>query len=107
MFVLIIYNTYIQFTLKKLIQKTYIIKKAVLTIQLVKLIDENKFAKVAFNKNLEVFVSHISSLIEQMMIKKVIIFAEYLGFIDIFLKVLVEVLPKPSKVNQHLKKIKK
>lgn len=73
----------------------------------VKFINKNKFAQVALDKNIKDFVAYINSLISKMiiylakkdpiallLINKVIILAEYLNFVDIFLKNLVKILPK-------------
>ena len=55
-------NANIQFAKKKLTWKSYIIAKALSTIKRIELINKKKFAKAALDKNVEVFVMHITSL---------------------------------------------
>ena len=55
-------NANIQFAKKKLTLRSYTIKKALPTTQKIELINKKKFAKAALNKNIEVFVVHMSFL---------------------------------------------
>ena len=55
-------NVDIQFAEKKLIWRTYITEKVLLTTRQVKIINRKKHANAALEKNVKVFVVHVSSL---------------------------------------------
>lgn len=55
-------NVDIKFVERKLIQKTYIIKDVLLTTCRIKFINKKKFAKIALDENIKVFVIHVNSL---------------------------------------------
>lgn len=55
-------NVNIQFDVRKLIWRFYTITKVLPTTSLVKFISKIKFAKVALNKNIEIFVIHFATL---------------------------------------------
>lgn len=82
--------------------------EALLITQRVKIIIKKKFAKVALDENIEVFIVHITSLslrqitihlaqkaqIALLIIENINILSKYLDFIDIYLKESIVELPK-------------
>lgn len=85
-----------------------------------KFFNENKFANIILDKNIEVFVIYINSLIVKIIIylvkyikissffvEKFTIFIEYSNFDYVFLKMLVKILPKYIADNKYIIKLKK
>ena len=110
-------NRNIQFAEKKLIWRFYTAKKALPTTQRVELIEQKKFAKATWNKNIKAFVIHVSSLglgskmiihpawkaqIALMLAKEFIILPEYLDFINVSSKASAKVLPERTRINEHV-----
>lgn len=62
MFFLRFSNANILFSKQELILRFYIIAKALSNTKQVKIIDRKKFAKLALNKNVEVFILYMTSL---------------------------------------------
>lgn len=62
MILLFFSETNIDFDIKDLFWRSYIIAKALSTTNRVELIDKREFAKMVLDKNLETFVMHISAL---------------------------------------------
>ena len=111
-------NVNVQFARKKLIWRTYTTKKALPTIRQVKLINQKEFAKVALDKNIEVFMIYISSLRLRIIIhlvkkasmalllsEKVTILAEHSDFANMFLEESANLLLEQTKVNEHAIKL--
>lgn len=83
----------------------------------IKLIDKKKFANIALNINMEVFIIHITFLliitiylarktkIALLFAKKVKISVKYSDFSNMFLKKMILVLPKLIKLNQYVIKL--
>ena len=59
---LILSNVNSHFTDKKLTWRSFITAEALFTIKQVELINKKKFAKVALDENVEVFVVHMTSI---------------------------------------------
>ena len=57
-------NANIKFALKKLIWRFYIAIKALSTTKRIKIINKKEFVKVALDKNIEVFVMHLTFLLK-------------------------------------------
>lgn len=55
-------NAEIQFAEKKLTWRSYTAAKALFTSKRIELIDKKEFAKIMLDKNVEVFVVHVTSL---------------------------------------------
>lgn len=62
MFFLIFINNNILFLNQNLIEKFYIIAKALLIIKRMELINEKKFAKTALDEELNIFIMHVIAL---------------------------------------------
>ena len=116
----ILSNVNIQFAERKLIWKSYTAKKALPTTWRIKLINKKKFAKAPLDKNIEVFVVHVSFLsqeskitihpaqeaqIASLLAKEITVPAKYSDFADVFSKESAEVLPKRTKINEHAIKL--
>ena len=111
-------NFDIQFAEKKLIWKTYTTKEALLITRQVEIIDQKEFARVVLNKNIEVFVVHVSSLgskitihlakeaqLALLLAKKVTVLAKYLDFANVFLEESANILPEQIGANEHTIKL--
>ena len=96
---LIFSNIDVQFAKKEIIWKNYTTKKALSTTHQVKLVDQKKYAKVVLDKNIEVFVTHVSFLglkltihlvrkawIALLLAEKVTVPAKYSDFANVFLE---------------------
>ena len=118
MLFLIFSNADVQFAKKELIWRTYTTKKAFPTTRQVEIIDWKKFAKAAFNKNVEVVVMHVSSLGSRMTIhpatkaqlalllaKKVTVPTKYSDFADVFLQKSANILLEQTGLNEHGNKL--
>lgn len=86
----------------------------------IKFINNNKFAWAPLDQNIKNFVAYISSLatriiiylaqkayISLLLVDKITIQAKYLDFMNIFPKMLGEILLKRTKANKHEIKLKK
>ena len=106
--------------MKKLTWRTYTTKKALQTTGRVELIDQKEFAKITLDENIKAFMVHVSSLgskitihlarkaqMALLLVKEVIIPAEYLDFADIFSEELANVLLEQTKVNKHVIRLEK
>lgn len=62
MFFLFLSNANFQFSARELIWRSYISAEILRTARQIKLIDKYKFAKVALDKNSEIFIVYISAL---------------------------------------------
>lgn len=99
--------------------RSYIAANALLTFKHMEVIDKNKFAKVAADKNIEAFVMHVTSLnlcliliylarkaqIAFLLTRKVSISNKYLDFNNAFLEKKFLVLLKITDLNQHTIKL--
>ena len=94
--------------------RSYTIKKALFSIQRVKLINKKEFAKAVLDESIKTFVVYMALLILKITIylakkthialliaKKVTISAEYIDFANIFKKKLAKVLPERIGINKH------
>lgn len=108
-------NAIIVFANQELTWRSYIPAKVLLTTKQVDIINKKKYAKAALNKNIKTFVVYMAYKSAKMSIysaqkaqiallvaEKVIIAAEYLDFIDVFLKKTAVELPKRSGINNHV-----
>lgn len=114
-------NVYILCLEQNLTWKFYITAKILSIIKHIKLINIKKFNKIAINKNIKIFVIYITSLslsliliywakkakISLLIIEKIKIFNKYLNFINIFSEKKASILPKITKFNQYIIKLKK
>ena len=105
---------------KKTYLKFYTTAKLLSITCQVELIDKKKIAKVALNKNIKVFVIHVSFLslelkrkiylskkaqIALLLDKKVTILAEYLNFANVFFRKGAKILLKCITINEHTIKL--
>ena len=112
---LIFNNADIQFVEKELIWRSYTAKEALPTTWKIVLIDKKEFFKAALDKNIEIFMIHVSSLsleskmtihlaqeaqIALLLAKKVTVPTEYSDFANIFSKESTEVLPESTGINK-------
>ena len=110
---LIFGNTNILFADQELIWRTYIIKKALPTTWLIEFIDKKNFASSALNANIKAFVVHLafftlkitSYLVQKaktalLLIKKITILEEYLGFADVSSNESAQVLSEWTGINE-------
>ena len=112
-------NKNIKFIQKKFIQRFYIIVKTLLTTKQIKIIDTKKFAQIALNKHIKVFVIHVTYFliigihpaykvqIALLVAKKVKILTKYSDFSDIFLRKKTMILLKTTESNQENIKMQK
>ena len=111
-------NADIKFAEKNLTWKFHTTKKALPTTWKVVLINKKKFAKVALDKNIEVFIVYIALFILKMTIylackaqmtlfisKEVTVLVEYTDFANIFSKTLAAMLSKRLGINKHIIKL--
>ncbi len=105
--------------LEKLTWKSYITAKALLTINRIEIIDKNKFAKTALNKNSEIFVIYVSALkatmihiswagqIAALQWNKAFIKipVEYFDYVNVFSTDLIIELTKNTGINEHAIKL--
>ena len=112
-------NADIQFAEKKLIKRSYIVAKTLLTIKQVEIINEKEFVKTALDENVEVFVVYVTSLSLSLMLiylariaqiallitEEIKIPAEYLDFSDAFLEEKTLMLLEITGLNKHAIKL--
>ena len=110
-------NANIKFAKKKLTWRSYTAAEALPTTKRVKIIDKNKFTKLALNKHVKVFVVHVTFLltiaihpakkaqITLLVATEVKISTKYSDFSDIFMKEKALILLEVTKFNQHVIKM--
>ena len=107
-------NADIQFAEKKLTWRSYTTKEALPTTCWVELIDKKEFAKAGLDENVKAFMINVVSFTSKILIhlawkaqiallivKKVLVPAEYSDFAYVFSKESAEVLPKRTGINEH------
>lgn len=113
-------NVNIQFVKKKLIQRSYIIAKALPIIKRIEIIDKKEFSKAALDRNIEafginvIFLNFSSILIypakkaqtTYLITEKIKISTKYSDFLDVFLEKKTLMLLKLIKLNQHAIKLR-
>lgn len=120
MFFLIFSNANILFSNQKLIWRFYIVTKSLPTTKKIELIDKKKSAKVALNKNVEVFGLYITSptlvsipislgknaQIVLLIAQEMKILAKYLDFLNVFSNKKALVLFELTKLNYYSIKLR-
>ena len=115
---LIFNNEEIQFIEKELTWRFYISEEAIPTTRWVELINKKKFAKLALDENIKVFVIHIASFTSKILIysawkaqitlliaKEFIMPAEYADFANVLLKKSAKLLLGRTSINNHIIKL--